>query len=115
MPNREIKTPQRKVRKITGRVDVSGGTPSVGAGAGFSVVDTAPGKVQVVLTKPGRVILGAIATPIEATSATGHSVKVLAKTEATDVTFGIYVADATDGALVDNVGFYFEITVKDVA
>lgn len=115
MAVRDIKSArQRRVRKIIGRVDVSGGTPSVGVGAGFTVVDTAAGQVQVVLDKPGREILCVSAIPIQTTDATAHMIKVDAKTEASDVTFGVYVADATDGALVDNVGFYFEITVKDV-
>lgn len=116
MPTGLIKAErQRRVRKIMGRVDVSAGTPSVGVGEGFTVVDTAAGQVQVVLTKPGKVILGVSALVLETTDATAHMIKVDAKTEASSVTFGVYVADATDGALVDNVGFYFEITVKDVS
>lgn len=106
---------QRRVRKISGRVDVAGGTPSVGAGAGFTVTDVAPGQVKINITKPGRSILCALAIPIETTDATAHMVKVDAKTEASDVTFGVYVADGVDGALVDNVPFYFEITLKDVS
>lgn len=104
---------QRQIRKIMGRVAVSGGVPSVAKGADYTVVDTAAGEVQVVLTHPGRQTLCAIATPIESTLATGHSVKVISQVEGTSVIFGVYVADGTDGALVDNVGFYFEITVKD--
>jgi hypothetical protein len=103
------------IRMICGRVDVSGGTPSAAVGEDYSVVDAAAGQVKVVLSKPGKSILSAVATPIEGTDATGHSVKVDAKTEASDVTFGVYVADGTDGALVDNVGFYFQIIVKDMA
>jgi hypothetical protein len=102
-----------KLRRICGRVDVASGTPSVGVGNGFTVVDTAAGQVKVVLSRPGRSIICALATPVEGTDATGYSVKVDAKTEASDVTFGIYVADGTDGALADDVGFYFDITVKD--
>lgn len=105
----------RGIRIIAGRVDVATGTPSVGAGSGFTVVDTAAGQVQVVFDEPGRSILSAVATAIETTDATGHYVKVDAKTEASSVVFGIYVADGTDGALVDNVGFYFQIIVKDCA
>lgn len=101
------------VRWILGRVDVSGGTPSVGAGSGFSVVDTAPGQVQVVFTDPGRRILSAVANAIETTDATAHSVKVDNKVEATSVTFGVYVHDGVDGALVDNVPFYFQIALSD--
>lgn len=102
------------VRMVSGRVDVSGGTPSVGKGRGFTVVDTAAGQVQVVLSNPGKSILSATATPIETTDATAHMVKVDAKVEASSVTFGIYVADGTDGALVDDVGFYFNIVLDDV-
>lgn len=104
---------QRQIRKIMGRVDVSGGTPSVAKGSDYTVVDTAAGEVQVVLTHPGRQTLCIIATPLEATTATGHSVKVISQVDGVSAIFGVYVADATDGALVDDVGFYFEITVKD--
>lgn len=105
----------RDLRVVCGRVDVSGGTPSVGAGEGFSVSDTAAGQVKITFSNAGRSIVCAIATAIEGTDATGHSVKVDAKTEASDVTFGIYVADGTDGALVDNVAFYFLVVLKDAA
>lgn len=116
MPTGLIKAErQRHVRKIMGRVDVAAGVPSVGVGSGFSVVDTAPGKVQVVLTKPGKSILCALANAIESTDATSHSVKVKSVIEASAVNFNVYAADATDGVLIDNVGFYFEITVKDVS
>ena len=101
-------------RIVAGRVDVSGGTPSVGAGTGFSVVDTAAGQVKVVFSNPGRSIVSAVANAIQTTDATFHGVKIDAKTEATDVTFAVYVADATDGALVDNVGFYFQCILDDV-
>lgn len=104
----------RSVRQIIGRVAVASGTPSVAVGEDFSVTDVAAGKVKVTLSKPGRSIIGVSAVPFEATDTTAHFVKVLAKTEASDVTFGVFVADATDGALVDDVGFYFTITVKDV-
>lgn len=106
---------QRKVRKITGRVDVSGGTPSVGVGSGFTVGDTAAGEVTVTLTRPGKTILGVSATALESTTTKEHHVKVISKTEASAVVFGIFAGDATDGVLADNVGFYFEITVKDVS
>jgi len=173
----------RGVRTIVGRVDVSAGTPSVGTGEGFSLVDVAPGQVKIVLTHPGRKILAAWANPLETTDGKSHACKVDAKTEASDVTFGIYVmgsgttttfaasnmtaatassvtlstsntysdaavklaidsavdalaskiktnvdgaidtatglvataVNAQDGALIDNVGFYFEITVQDVS
>lgn len=109
-----LSTNFRKQRIIAGRVDVAAGTPTVGVGYGFSVVDTAPGQVQVVLTKPGKIIISAIATPIQTTDATGHYVKVDAKVEASSVTFAVYAADGTDGVLVDDVGFYFNIIVQDV-
>jgi hypothetical protein len=104
---------QNAARLICGRVDVSGGSPSAAKGAGFTVVDVAAGQVKIVFDDAAQEILSAVATPIEGTDATGHSVKVDAKTEASDVTFGVYVADGTDGALVDNVAFYFMIVVKD--
>lgn len=103
------------VRIIAGRVDVAGGVPSVGVGSGFSVVDTAPGQVQVVFSNPGRRILSAVATAFEGTDATAHMVKVDAKAEATSVTFGVYAADATDGVLADNVPFYFIIVLSDLS
>jgi len=103
------------MRMVCGRVAVASGTPTVSKGEGFTVVDTAPGQVQVVFTAPGKSILSAVATPVETTDATAHFVKVDAVVEASSVTFGVYVADATDGALVDNVGFYFQIILKDAA
>lgn len=173
----------RAVRVISGRVDVSGGAPAVGVGSGFSVVDIAAGQVKVVLDRPGKEILAALAIPIQTTDATGHFAKVDADVEGESVTFGIYAAgagavasisssnvtapsasnvtlstsntytdaavkaaidaavdalatkvktavdagcdalrtkvatsiDLQDGALVDNVGFYFQIFVKDVS
>jgi len=103
----------KSIRKLTGRIDISGGTPSVGAGSGFTITDGGAGIVTINITRPGRTILGAIAIPISSTEATGHFAKVLAYTDASSVKFGIYVADGTDGALVDNVPFFFEITLKD--
>ena len=149
-----------RIRKIMGRVDVSAGTPSVGAGTGFTVSDTAAGKVTVTLDRPGSTILHAAGWPINSTDTASHQGKVLSKTEASAVVFGIFAAgsgattsvsqspvvlstsggntytDAAvsasiqaiadhykdalvtainlqDGALADNVGFYFEITVQD--
>ncbi len=104
----------RGLRLIAGRVAVSGGTPSVAAGSGYTVSDVAAGQVKIIFNDPAKSIISAVATPEEGTDATGHSVKVDARTEATDVTFGIYAADGTDGVLVDNVGFHFQIWVKDV-
>lgn len=112
----EIKSSFRKQRIIAGRVDVSGGTPAVGAGAGFTVADTAAGKVTVTLDEPGKSIVCAVATAIEGTDATGHSVKVDgAPSDGASVVFGIYAADGTDGVLVDNVAFYFQIIAQDVS
>ena len=102
------------VRVIAGRVTVSGGTPAVTAGEGFSLTDTGAGQVTVTLSNPGKVTLAAVATPIEGTDATAHMVKVDGITNAESVLFGIYVADATDGALADNVSFSFIIVVSDV-
>jgi len=104
----------RGVRFVLGRVDVSGGSPSVGKGSGFTLTDVAPGQVKVNFNLAGRQILSAVATALEGTDATAHMVKVDDKTEASDVTFGVYVADATDGALADNVGFYFMVALSDV-
>lgn len=105
----------RNLRVICGRVDVAAGTPSAAVGDGYTVVDTAAGQVQVVFDKPGKSIQCALAIPIETTDATGHFVKVDAKAEATSVTFSTYVADATDGALADNIPFYFLVILKDAA
>lgn len=110
-----MKASFRKQRIIAGRVDVSGGTPAVGVGYGFTVEDTAPGQVKVNFTKPGKVIISAVANAIQTTDATGHAVKIDAVVEASSVTFAVYVADATDGALVDNVGFYFQVILQDVS
>lgn len=115
MPTKLLKSEEPKgVRFVLGRVDVAGGTPSVAKGSGYTVTDVAPGQVKINFSMPGRQILSAQATPIEGTDATAHMAKVDAKTEATDVTFGIYAADATDGVLVDNVAFYFMIALSDL-
>lgn len=111
----QLMTSFRQQRMIAGRVDVSGGTPSVGAGVGFTVTDVAPGQVRVNFREPGKIIISAVATPFEGTDATGHSVKVDAKVEASSVTFGVYAADGTDGVLVDNVPFYFQVILQDVS
>lgn len=104
----------RRVRHISGRVDVSGGTPSAAIGSGYTVSDTGAGVVTVNITRPGREILSVSAIVIESTAATGHYIKVSSKTEASAVVFNIFVADGTDGAPADNVGFYFDIAVRDV-
>lgn len=102
-----------RIRKIMGRIDVASGTPSVGAGNGFTIADTAAGKVTVTLSRPGRTIVGVSATALQATDTAEHHVKVLSKTEASAVVFGVFVGDGTDGVLADDVSFYFEISVKD--
>lgn len=104
----------RRVRHISGRIDVSGGTPVAVIGSGYSVGDTGAGVVTVTLSRPGREILCVSAIPIESTAATGHYIKVSSKTEASAVVFNIFVADGTDGAPADNVSFYFDIAVRDV-
>lgn len=104
----------RGLRIIAGRVAVSAGTPSVAYGSGFSVVDVAAGQVKIVFEHPAKSIISAQCTVSQGTDATGYSAKIDARTEATDVTFGIYVADGVDGALADNVDFDFLILVKDV-
>ncbi len=102
----------RSTRRISGRIAISGGVPSIAAGSGFTITDGGPGLVTVTVTNPGRSLLYASAIPIEPTAATGHYAKVV--TQAYNaVQFGIYVADATDGAVVDNVGFFFELLLKD--
>lgn len=110
------RTRDRGIRIIAGAVAVSGGTPSVVAGSGFTVSDTAAGKVTINITKPGKSLISAVATPRENTDATGYSCKIMGSSRsASAVVVGVYVADGTDGAPVDNVGFEFVIIVKDVA
>lgn len=104
---------QDKLRAIVGRVAVASGTPSVAQGTGFTVADTGAGQVTVTLSEKGSAIVGVQATAIEGTDATGHSVKADTITGGTSVLFGVYVADGTDGALVDDVGFSFTIWVKE--
>lgn len=104
---------KRKVRAISGRIAVSGGVPSIAAGVGFTITDGGAGRVTVTLNDKGRVILSAIAMPIESTAATSFSCKALSVSESA-VEFGVYQADGTDGVLVDNVGFSFDIKVSDV-
>ena len=105
----------RKTRRISGRVLVSGGVPSVAEGTGFTVTDTAAGKVTINITRPGRRLLSAVVTPIENTDATGYSAKIMGSPSASSVLVGIYVADGTDGALADDISFFFDICVSDVA
>ena len=102
-------------RLVAGRVDVAAGTPSVAQGQGFTVTDTAAGKVTVTFSKPGHQLVSMIATPIENTDATGYSCKIMGTPTGTSAIVGIYVADATDGALADDVGFYFQAVLQDQA
>lgn len=102
----------RSTRRISGRIDIASSTPTVGAGSGFTITDDGIGLVTVTVAQPGRSMLYACATPIQATTATGHIAKVISQS-ANSVQFGIYVLDSTDGALLDNVGFFFELLVKD--
>lgn len=105
----------RKTRRISGRVTVSGGVPAVTQGTGFTLTDTAAGKVTINITKPGRRLLSAVATPIENTDATGFSCKIMGSPSASAVLVGIYQHDGTDSVLVDNVSFFFDICISDVA
>lgn len=108
----DVKAVERGMKVVAGRVSVSGGTPAVVDGDGFTLTDVAAGKVRVTLSDPGKAILSAVATSTEATDATAHFVKGEVESSSA-VLFRVYVADATDGALVDDVGFSFVIVSKD--
>lgn len=108
----DLKAIERGLKVVAGRVAVSGGTPSVADGDGFTVIDVAAGKVRVRLADPGKSILVAVANATDATDATGHYVKVEIE-DYRDVVFRVYVDDGTDGALADNIGFGFVIIAKD--
>lgn len=103
----------RKQRIIAGKVSVSAGTPSVAKGLGFSVADTAAGKVTISFTNPGKNLISAVASPIENTDATGYSAKIMGTPDASSIVVGTYVADATDGALADNISFFFQAILED--
>lgn len=103
----------KKQRMIAGRIDVSGGTPSIAQGQGFTIADTAAGKVTITFSKPAKALVCAVASPIEDTDATGHFCKVMGTPSATSVVIATYVADATDGALADNISFYFYAVLQD--
>lgn len=109
------KTDQRakSQRLVAGRVNVSGGTPSIAQGQGFTVTDTAAGKVTITLQKPGKQLVSVVACPIENTDATGYSCKIMGTPSATSFIVATYVADATDGALADNIPFYFQAIIQD--
>ena len=117
MSTRILKTDVRAKaqRIVAGRVAVASGTPSVSKGQGFTVADTAAGKVTITFSKPGHELVSIVATPIENTDATGYSCKIMGTPDGTSAVVGIYVADGTDGALVDDVGFYFTAVLQDQA
>jgi len=105
----------RKPRILMGRVAVSGGVPSVAAGQGFTLTDQGAGLVRVTLTSPGKRILSAIGSALEPTNTIAQIVKVLAiDTANAYVDFAILVVDGTDGVLVDDVGFSFQIAIEEV-
>ena len=108
----DVKGIERGLKVVAGRIAVAAGTPSVVDGDGFTLTDVAAGKVRVTLADPGKAILSAIGCSTEATDATAHMVKAEVESSSA-VLFRVYVADATDGALVDNVGFSFLIVAKD--
>jgi len=110
-----LKTDRRaqKQRIICGRVNVSGGTPAIAAGQGFTIADTAAGKVTITFQRPGKALVSAVASPIENTDATGYSAKIMGTPSASSFVVGTYVADATDGALADNIPFYFVAVLED--
>ena len=103
----------KKQRIIAGRVDVSAGTPAVAKGSGFTVADTAAGKVTISFQQAGKSLISAIASPIENTDATAYSAKIMGTPDAASIVVGTYVADATDGALADNISFYFQAILED--
>ncbi len=102
-----------KQRMLCGRIDVAAGTPSIAQGAGFTIADTAAGKVTITFSKPGKALLCAHATPIENTDATGYSCKIMGTPSESSIVVGVYAADATDGALADDISFYFSAILKD--
>lgn len=110
-----LKTDSRAkaLRLLCGRVAVSGGAPSVSAGEGYTVVDTAAGKVEIVPSKAGKSLISAIAIPIENTAATGFSCKIMGTPTGASIIVAVYQHDGTDSVLVDNIGFYFQIVLQD--
>ncbi len=116
MSVRNIKSEKqaRRIRKVSGVIAVAGGTPSISAGTGFTISDDGAGLVTVTLSRPGRSLIGVQAMAIESTTTVSHQVKAISAT-ATAVQFGIFAVDGTDGVLADNVGFSFELTLKDVS
>lgn len=110
-----LKTDQRAMRRriVAGYITVSSGTPAISAGDGFTIADTAAGKVTITLSKPGKSFISAVATPVENTAATGYSCKIMGTPSGSAIVVGIYAADGTDGVLADDVGFCFQYIVKD--
>lgn len=102
-----------KLRMVAGRIDVAAGVPSIAQGGGFTIADTAAGKVTISFSKPGKALVSAIACPIENTDATAYGCKIMGTPSASGFVVGVYVADATDGALADNVSFYFQALIKE--
>lgn len=102
-------------RMVAGKVTVSSGTPAVSIGEGFTVADTAAGKVTITFSRPGRYLVSAVACPIENTDATGYGCKIMGSPDGSSIVVGVYVADATDGALADDVSFFFQAILQDAA
>ena len=113
MIQRPIQTNERGIRQVNGYI-TNGGSVAIAGGQGFSAVRDNTGLVTITLTQPSKSMIGAQATVLQATTATGHFAKVISASALGVVQFGTYVADATDGALAD-VAFFFSITVKDVS
>jgi len=110
---RPIQTNARGIRQIHGRI-TNAGSAVIAAGEGFTAAYDGVGLVTITLTKPSRSLLAALASVINATTATGHFAKVVSVTNLGVIQFATYVADGVDGALAD-VNFSFSITVKDVS
>lgn len=110
-----VKTDRRAKaqRLVAGQVAVSGSTPSISQGQGFTIADTAAGKVTITFSKAAKYCVSAIATPVNNTDATAYSCKIMGTPSGSSVVVGVYVADATDGALVDNIGFMFQVVLQD--
>lgn len=103
----------KPIRMIAGRINVSSGTPSVVTGSGFTVSDTAAGKVTINFTRPGKACNSIVATPVQSTDATGYSCKIHGAPTGAAAIVSVYVADSTDGALADDVGFCFVALLQD--
>lgn len=105
---------ERRIRHVNGYITNNGAAAiSTGTGA-FTIVRNGVGDVSITLTKPGKVFMSAVVTPIETTAATAHMAKLIAAPTATVIRVGTYVADAVDGAPAD-IDFCFNYVVKDVS